>query len=268
MENSWRISTADTNKMRTLKPFLFKALRGLAAVHSTSGLVVALTVTVVVFFPVSIDGSSRLLLAAQNDSTAFDFRWAFIGALDRGGRKDMVAIQHDTALASGDRFKLYIQPVTECYIYVFWSDSKSDLHTMFPSSQDQFAKDWTPGTEYFIPGGDEWYQLDKYEGKESLYLLASRGRQRTLEELIEQMRSTAGKEKELAKVRLLNEIRSLRRQYQQYVSLAEKPVTIAGNVRGPGTAGGQRPSVETMTNSALEVSAKVFFSKTIIIDHR
>lgn len=228
----------------------------------------ASAVVFVTMFSGSAAGVITEEFVAQDEPADFSFRWAFIGVLDPVGRKEMVAIQQDTNLASGDRFKLYIQPVTECYIYVFWSDSKSDLHTMFPSSQDQFAKDWTPETEYFIPGGDEWYQLDKYEGKETLYLLASRGRQRTLEELIEQMRSTAGKKKELAKVRLLNEIRSLRRQYQQYVSLAEKPVTIAGNVRGPGTAGGQRPSVETMTNSAIEVSAKVFFSKTIIIDHR
>lgn len=231
-------------------------------------LALALVGIVGALFAVSFDGSNHAVAIAQDKPTDVSFKWAFVSVLDLNGKKKVVPIQRDTVLSTGDRFRLYVQPVTKCYVYILWYDSKRELHTMFPYDFGQFETDWVEGKNYYIPKAREWYELDANKGREVLYLLAAKDRLKELESFLKQYASASGDDKEVARARVLNEVRDVRKRYRRHATLAEKPVTIAGNVRGSGEAGVTALAQVDVTQFAVQVDADAFFSKTITIDHK
>ena len=100
-----------------------------------------------------------------------------------------------------------------------------------------------------IPPGDQWLMLDDTTGIERIYLVASRARLARLETLLQQK----------ARAEIIGELASLRKQHAS-TDWVERPVMIGGQVRGP-----KRPDI---TSIATEISAKAFFSRVFVIDHR
>lgn len=231
-------------------------------------LIIAVAGIVLLMPPIPTGGSDPAVLVAQDDSMDVSFQWSFVGVLDPSGRKKVVSIQHDTVLTSGDQFKLYVQPVVKCYVYLIWYDSKKDLHMMLPYDFKQFSTDWTNGKNYFIPKGREWYELDENKGREVLYLLASKERLSGLEDLLESYATASDDKKEVAKAKVLSKLRDTRRRFRKYTAYAEKPATIAGNVRGTGEAGVTTQTSVDVTQFAVRVDANTFFSKTVVIQHK
>ncbi len=231
-------------------------------------LILAFAAIAALMFPVANTGSGSALLFAQEEQADLSFKWAFVGVLDPSGRRKVVSIQRDTIMVSGDQFKLYVEPVVECYVYVIWYDSKKDLHMMFPYDFEQFSEDWEEGKNYFIPKGREWYALDENKGREVLYLLAAKDRLKELEELVALYTAASDDEKEIAKAKVLNELRNIRKRFRKHASFAEKPVSIAGNVRGSNEADITVPALIDVTQYATQVDANTFFSKTITIQHK
>jgi hypothetical protein len=65
---------------------------------------------------------------------------------------------------------------------------------------------------------------------------------------------------------IVSEIRTVRKHYSTFSTIAEKPVSIGGNIRGTEKVeGARRPDVVIL---ATQISAKNFYSKTITIDHQ
>lgn len=231
-------------------------------------LVVAAAGIFMMMFPISTHGPNAADLIAQDQQTDVSFKWSFVGVLDPSGRKKIMSIQRDTILYSGDWFKLYVEPTMKCYVYMIWYDSDKNLFTMFPNDFEQFSADWVEGKNYFIPKGREWYKLDENKGREVLYLLASKDRLKQLEELLQQYTSASEDEKEIAKIRVLNEIREVKKRFRKHIMFAEKPVAIAGNVRGSSDEDITVPALIDVTQFAVQVEANTFFSKTITIQHK
>jgi hypothetical protein len=200
----------------------------------------------------------------QDNKENVAFRWAF-GALV-GKSRDLVPITRDTVLASGDEMKMYVELKKECYIYVIHSSSQGEIGLLFPESFGQFSGDYKLGKNYFVPKGRTWFELDKNTGKETFYLLAASERLIELEAMIGEYQSaTMDKKADLAK-QIVAEIRDVKRKFRTFTTLAERPVTIGGNIRGVDEAEkAKRPDVSTL---ATEISASNFYSKTFTIDHK
>jgi hypothetical protein len=65
---------------------------------------------------------------------------------------------------------------------------------------------------------------------------------------------------------VVSEIRGLRKRYTTFATIAEKPLSIGGNIRSIDTVKVvHRPDVADI---ATEISANNFYSKTITIDHQ
>jgi hypothetical protein len=193
------------------------------------------------------------------------FKWAF-GAMV-GTEKKFVSITHDTVLKSGDDLKMYIELVKDCFVYLVYQDSKGNISLIFPNDGfKQFTADYRIAKPYYIPKGRDWFQLDPNVGRESYYLLGSSERLLDLESLIgNYLSADASKKPDLAK-NLIAEIRNIRKRFKTFATLAEKPITIGGNVRGIEKAESvRRPDVATLST---QVSANNLFSKTITIDHQ
>ncbi len=201
---------------------------------------------------------------AQSDENV-SFQWAF-GAIT-GETDTFVSITRDTSLQSGDDIKMLVNLQRPCFVYVIHSGPTDDINLLFPYSLAQFDEDYVPKKNYYIPVGRRWIELDKTTGKERFYLLASHERLTDLERLVSSyQQSPAAKRPTLSK-QIASEIRNVKRRFRSFATLAEKPVTIGGNIRGVGESDDmtKRPDV---ANIATLISASNFYAKTFTIDHR
>lgn len=201
---------------------------------------------------------------AQTAKANVAFSWGF-GALV-GKEKKFVSIARDTALTTGDQIKMVVELKNDCYVYLVHHSSKGEVSLLFPEDIRQFSGDYTTGKNYYVPKGKGWFELDKNTGTESFYLLASAQRLLDLEALLGDYASAKESEKPEIGKRVLEEIRNVKRKFRTFTTLAERPVTIGGNIRGVDEAGkARRPDVTTITT---EITANNFYSKTFTIDHR
>jgi hypothetical protein len=200
----------------------------------------------------------------QDDKENVAFRWGFGAVI--GKDKKFVPITRDTVLASGDEIKMVVELKRECYVYVVHHSPNGEVSLLFPENVRQFAGDYKVGKNYYIPKGRGWFELDKNTGRETFYLLASAQRLVELEALVGEYSAASKESKPEAAKKILAEIRDVKRKFRTFTTLAERPVTIGGNIRGVDeTEGTKRPDVASI---ATEISASNFYSKTFTIDHK
>jgi hypothetical protein len=192
------------------------------------------------------------------------FEWAF-GALV-GKSKTMVPITHDTTLKSGEEIKMMVKLTKDCFVYLVHQDSKGEIELLFPSKIQQFQTDYAVDKNYYIPKGRSWRAFDKNTGKEVFFLIATTERLLDLEVKLGNYFSADTSKKLTMASDIVSEIRSVRKRYSIFSTLAEKPVTIGGNIRGTEKVeGARRPDVADI---ATHIKANNFYSKTITIDHQ
>ncbi|HEX9614715.1 MAG TPA: DUF4384 domain-containing protein [Bacteroidota bacterium] len=215
-------------------------------------------------------GGSRALtqpaLRVLQDSPAENiaFRWGF-GALV-GKDKKFVTIGRDTALGSGDELKMVVELRKNCYVYVIHHSPKGEVALLFPESFGQFAGDYAVGKNYYVPKGRGWFELDNSTGRETFYLLSSTERLLDLEALVGNYSSAKTEQKSDLGKKIVAEIRDVKRKFRNFATLAERPVTIGGNVRGvEGADPANRPDVASIVT---EISANNFYAKTFTIEHK
>jgi hypothetical protein len=229
------------------------------------GTIVLLVLSFVTFGFVSVHGPTALPGTLLQNDENIAFKWAF-GAL-AGANKKFVPITRDTVLKTGDEMKMYVELTKDCFVYLIYQSSKGEIDVIFPNDGfKQFTSDYKTGKPYFVPKGRDWFKLDKNTGRETFYLLGSSERLIELEALIGNYLSADNAKKPELATGIINEIRSVRKRYKSFTTLAEKPITIGGNVRGMGeTVEVRRPDVTTI---ASQISANNFYSKIITIDHQ
>jgi hypothetical protein len=200
----------------------------------------------------------------QQGDANIGFEWAF-GALI-GKTKTMTPITHDTTLKSGEEIKMMVKLTKECFVYVIHQDSKGEVELLFPYKVQQFQTDYVADKNYYIPKGRGWNAFDNNTGKEVFFLVASTERLLDLEVKLGNYLSAEPAKKQSLASDIVTEIRNVRKHYSTFSTIAEKPVTIGGNIRGTEKVeGARRPDVAIF---ATRISAKNFYSKTITIDHQ
>jgi hypothetical protein len=200
----------------------------------------------------------------QQNEANIGFDWAF-GALI-GKSKTMVPITHDTTLKSGEEIKMMVKLRKDCFVYLVHQDSKGEIELLFPYKIQQFQTDYAVDKNYYIPKGRSWNAFDKNTGKEIFFLIASTERLLDLEVKLGNYFSADTSKKQSMAGDIVSEIRNVRKHYTTFSTIAEKPVTIGGNIRGTEKVeAARRPDVTTL---ATQISAKNFYSKTITIDHQ
>jgi hypothetical protein len=198
--------------------------------------------------------------AAPKENVAF--KWAFAVA----GGKSLSLITKDTSLKSGDDIKMFVQLEKECFVYVVHASSKGEIDLLFPYSVQQFSSDYQIEKNYYVPVGRKWLQLDDTKGKETFYVLASIERLLELEAMLGDYQTAIAEKKVDLGTKIVAEIRDARRRYKTFATIAEKPITIGGNIRALEQAeAARRPDI---AEHATRITANNFFSKTYTIDHQ
>ncbi len=202
--------------------------------------------------------------AIQQAEGNIEFEWAF-GAIV-GKNKTLVSITRDTILKSGEEIKMMVKLNKECFVYVIYYGSKGEVAMLFPHNIQQFQKDYVTDKNYYIPKGRGWQVLDKNTGKEVFFLIASTERLIDLEAKFGNYISADESKKEALANEVISEVRNVRKRYSTFATLAEKPITIGGNIRGnEKVEGSRRPDVADI---AIKIKANNFYSKTFTIDHQ
>lgn len=201
----------------------------------------------------------------QNDAN-IEFDWAF-GVLGYNGKTPVpVPITRDTVLKSGDEIKMMVKMTKDCYVYAVYLDSQGDLTLLFPSTIRQLQTDYVVAKPYYIPKGRNWMVLDKNTGKEIFFLVGSTERLLDLEVKLGNYYSADPSNRKPLAVEVVLEIRGLRKRYSTFATIAEKPLTIGGNIRSTDTV--KVASRVDVADIATHISANNFYSKTITIDHQ
>jgi hypothetical protein len=99
-----------------------------------------------------------------------------------------VDIQNGSILYSGQNYQVGFRPHARSYVYVYQIDSAGNIFKLFPGSSyldpdERFDNPVEPGKLYWIPKKNGWLVLDKQEGEEKIFVVASRSRNAKLEDL-------------------------------------------------------------------------------------
>jgi len=209
------------------------------------------------------------IVYAQDTSLAnnIQYNWAFVARGGDAGNRRIGVVTKDTSLNTGDEFKLFVNLVKPAFIYVIHKNSNNELSLLFPYDSAMFQKDYKLDKNYYIPKGREWFRLDKNTGTETFYVLASSERLTDLENDLRAYLKSAIDKKPDAAAFVVNEIKDIKKRFRTFATIAERPISIAGNVRGE-----KKPAVDPdrvdIAQFASEILANNFFSKTISIDHK
>ncbi len=103
-----------------------------------------------------------------------------------GGQGDWKLLEDGSSLRSGDHYKIIFVSDKDAYVHVFQIDSTNKIYQLFPMERygNQVLNNVNPvraGEVYYIPAEGKSFVLDDQTGTETLYFLASRTQDATLE---------------------------------------------------------------------------------------
>lgn len=88
-----------------------------------------------------------------------------------GGRR--APLGDGDSVRSDQRFKIRLQPNSDCYLYVLLYDSRGRASVLFPHRKIGVSNEARGGVSYDIPEGTKWYWFDSNPGMEVFYIVAS-----------------------------------------------------------------------------------------------
>ena len=206
------------------------------------------------------------IFAVQKEPAVVHFRWAFVALKKVGGGEKLVPVTRDMTLKTGDQLKMYLELEEKCFVYVFYHGPQDELLLLFPYELPMFTADYGISRKYYIPQGTFWLELDENTGLEKFILLASAERLNELERLYEEYTAVVNSTKKKLAIQVLDEIRNIKRKHVRLAMTPERPVQIAGSIRGIDKKKERLQS--NLSNIAVEVSATDFYSRTFTIDHQ
>jgi len=120
-----------------------------------------------------------------------------------GGVGALEPLVEGSVLRSGDHYKIQFTPDENSYVYIFQIDSSQAVYRLFPmkSFRGVIVDNFNPvhaGVAYSLPGEDKSFKLDDQTGSESIFFLAFRQPNETLEQQYDalvqarQTKNTAG----------------------------------------------------------------------------
>jgi len=109
--------------------------------------------------------------------------------------KEIKPLTDDSVLKSGQNVGVAFQSQSDCYVYIFWTDSGGSMGMLFPNPRlTQGSGHIEAGKTYWLPhsDGERWYVLDDKPGTETIYFVASRDKNHKIEEIYREMLSRQG----------------------------------------------------------------------------
>ena len=104
-----------------------------------------------------------------------------------------------STVRSGQRFKIRVQPNSDCFLYVLLYDSAGKASVLFPHRKIQMNNEVRGGVGYEVPEGTKWYWFDEKPGTETFYIVTSYTPMRNLDAIVAKMERAGGQQVRLAR---------------------------------------------------------------------
>ncbi len=108
------------------------------------------------------------------------------------------ALTDGGTVRSGQRFKVRIQPNSDCFLYVLLYDSQGHATVLFPHKKIRVSNKVRGGASYEVPGGSKWYWFDQNPGTETFYVVASYTPLEAVDGILARMERAGGQSTQLA----------------------------------------------------------------------
>lgn len=168
---------------------------------------------------------------------------------------------------SGDKLKMMVELHTKCFVYLIHKSSQGAVTMLFPYSIKQFDSDYRLHTQYYVPKGEAWFQLDDKAGTETFYLIASDQRLLDVEYAYDKYVSAEPSRKQDLAGRILTDIEGIRQQTQVASAKPGKtPAKTETAIRGFERATGADPT--DISGMANDIAFTNLYSETFVIEHR
>ena len=104
-----------------------------------------------------------------------------------------------STVRSGQKFKIRLQPNSDCFLYVLLYDSTGKANVLFPHRKIQVNNEVRGGVSYEVPEGTKWYWFDENPGTETFYIVTSYTPMRSLDAIVAKMERAGGQQTRLAR---------------------------------------------------------------------
>ena len=214
---------------------------------------------VVSFFLSSIKTEAQV----SSSNTTLKFYYAAIAKVIKDRDSQIITLTDNIVLQSGNLIKFYLELDKEGYYYIFHEDSRGELVILFP--KDIKKAIISRKTPIYIPEGNNWIELDSNIGRETFHIVVSAVDLTKLNELYKH-HITLKEKDDLKKSgeMILHYIKSLKRQ--NFEQPAEKPIRIAGKLRGNSSDG--LITQADFRNFVVEITTTGTYVKSVTIDHK
>ena len=108
------------------------------------------------------------------------------------GNTEFLPLTDNSVLHNNDAYKIIFTPAENSYVYIFQKDGANAIFQLFPMTafQNKQYDNSNPvrkNQKYYIPAREKSFILDAQTGKETIYFLATRQRDKVLEKQYAQM---------------------------------------------------------------------------------
>lgn len=146
------------------------------------------------------------------------------------------------------KFQIRFTNNNKCFFYICYVDSKDKLYLLYPDTNNPKSENKRDRDFTTLPDYNKWFEIDKNQNEEKLYLIVSNKR---LDNLIRLSEKYNLKYSEQYKYDIINEIKKLLLENSRYKTIIEAPSLITSDIKSPG-------------NEILKVEKEKLYVKTII----
>jgi hypothetical protein len=181
------------------------------------------------------------------------------------------ALADGATVVSGQRFKVRVQPNSDCYLYVLLYDSEGRASVLFPHGKIGLANDVRGGVSYEIPEGSKWYWFDNTPGTEVFYIVACYTPLKDLDLLLVKMQQAGEQQLQAANATREHIDKVITRGMSAGTSEDYQPKGMTVRTRGVGgivDVGWGTPSTVPGTEMDNIINGHATVVKKIVLQHR
>lgn len=209
-------------------------------------------------------GAHGVSVVAWGQEKGIQLRWACVAMASKGNEPKREKVSRRVVLQTGDQLKMSLEFKNKSFAYVIYHNVRGEIRLLYPWRFYGPGSEVQTGRPYYIPDGDAWLVMEDGAGEESIFLLVSTTRLVRLEELLGEYDGLDASRRPQAARDILSEIQSLGRKSRDLAGSAERPITMAGRVRGmQDPLDSFQPDVAAYAD---EISAGTSYSRTITIE--
>lgn len=224
----------------------------------------AIVLKSVVLIALSVAVQNATARQSNADDDALMVKFAFVAVAGPSLSPRFTPIHGDTTLAKGQSVRLMVEigaSLAPNHVYVIYDGPLTGPRLLFPFNAEKAGEPVKSG-RYRIPRGPRPLSLDGSAGRGTVYVLASKTRLTDLEDLLKNPSGTDPKDVDELSSQVTAVIRDHVRTQRPLTRAAERPVSIAGEVRNAGVESGDDISV-----FARELTSNRLIFRSYTIEH-